>query len=220
MGVVSGRGRWDVDQPLKLVLSGLSSLIIEGVKDDAGTIVVRASTPPGPVAARGCAVETGRVHGYVERRVADVPLDGRPVVVQVRARPAATFLHLHRHAPSPGIHAALPDQAAGRRRGPARFEPVQASSSGALMGRIRWQSDRPRTPRRAGQGCEAMSPSMFPLRYPVSEGRSHSGGISCAPIRRFVWRDRHPHGRGVATVPRPPRGSCRPTPASPGQTSG
>jgi transposase len=69
-----------------LVFSGLSSLVIQGVEDDAGTIVVRASTPLGPAACPGCAVETGRVHGYVERRVADVPVDGRPVVVRVRAR--------------------------------------------------------------------------------------------------------------------------------------
>jgi transposase len=38
------------------------------------------------VACPECAVETGRVHGFVERRIADVPVDGRPVVVHVRAR--------------------------------------------------------------------------------------------------------------------------------------
>lgn len=31
-------------------------------------------------------METKRVHAYIERRVADVPVDGRPVVVRVRAR--------------------------------------------------------------------------------------------------------------------------------------
>lgn len=35
--------------------------------------------------ARAALVPTGRVHGYVERRLADVPVDGRPVVVRVRA---------------------------------------------------------------------------------------------------------------------------------------
>jgi transposase len=69
-----------------LVFSGLSSLIIQGVEDVAGTIVVRASTPPGPVVCPGCAVETGQVHGYVQRSLSDVPVDGRPVVVRVRAR--------------------------------------------------------------------------------------------------------------------------------------
>lgn len=48
--------------------------------------MVRASMPSGPVACPGCAVETGRVHGYVQRRVADVPVDGRRVVLRVRAR--------------------------------------------------------------------------------------------------------------------------------------
>lgn len=68
------------------MFSGLSSLVIEGVDDDAGTIVVRASTLPKPVACPGCAVETSRVHGYVERRIADVPVDGRRVMLRVRAR--------------------------------------------------------------------------------------------------------------------------------------
>lgn len=68
------------------MFSGLSSLVIEGVEDDAGTIVIRASTPSGRVACPGCAVETGRVHGYVDRRIADVPVDGRQVMVRVRAR--------------------------------------------------------------------------------------------------------------------------------------
>lgn len=69
-----------------MVFSGLSSLVIQGVKDDAGTIVVRAATRLGPVVCPGCAVETERVHGYVQRSLADVPVDARPVVVQVRAR--------------------------------------------------------------------------------------------------------------------------------------
>ncbi len=71
------------------MFSGLSSLLIEGAEDDAGTIVVRASTPSEPVACPGCAVETGRVHVYVERRIADVPVDGRRVMVWMRARPDA-----------------------------------------------------------------------------------------------------------------------------------
>lgn len=64
----------------------MSSLVILGIEDEAGTIAVRASTRSWPVACPGCAVETGRVHGYVERSLADVPVDGRRVVVRVRAR--------------------------------------------------------------------------------------------------------------------------------------
>lgn len=68
------------------MFSGLSCLVIEGIDDSFGTIVVRASTPRRPVACPGCGAGTARVHGYVVRRVADVPVDGRRVVVRVRAR--------------------------------------------------------------------------------------------------------------------------------------
>lgn len=64
----------------------MSSLVIHGVEEDDGAIVVRASTPLGPAVCPGCGVATKRVHAYIERRVADVPVDGRPVVVRVRAR--------------------------------------------------------------------------------------------------------------------------------------
>ena len=38
------------------------------------------------MACPGCGAETSRVHGYHERTAADVPADGRRVVVKVRAR--------------------------------------------------------------------------------------------------------------------------------------
>lgn len=68
------------------MFSGLSSLAIEGVEEDVGTLVVRASTRSGQVACPACGVATGRVHGYIERRVSDVPVDGRRVAVWVRTR--------------------------------------------------------------------------------------------------------------------------------------
>jgi transposase len=82
------------------VFSGLSSLVIEGVQDQDGVIVVRARTRSGPVACPRCGAATSLVHGHAERTVADVPADGRPVVVRVRVRrlrcpvlgcPAQTF---------------------------------------------------------------------------------------------------------------------------------
>jgi transposase len=69
-----------------LVFSGLSSLVLDGVDDEAGVLVVRASTRPGPVDGPGCGVATGRVHGYVIRQVADVPVDGRRVLIRLRTR--------------------------------------------------------------------------------------------------------------------------------------
>jgi hypothetical protein len=68
------------------VFSGLSSLVIEDVQDEEEAIVVRARTGPGPVACPRCGGLTGLVHGFCERMVADVPADGRPVVVRVRVR--------------------------------------------------------------------------------------------------------------------------------------
>ena len=47
---------------------------------------VRARTRGEAVACPGCGAETARVHGYHERTAADVPVDGRRVVVKVRVR--------------------------------------------------------------------------------------------------------------------------------------
>jgi hypothetical protein len=70
-----------------IVFSGLSALVIEGV-EDAGeeVILVRAQTSGGAVACPGCGTGTARVHGYHERTLADVPVDGRRVSVTARLR--------------------------------------------------------------------------------------------------------------------------------------
>ncbi len=68
------------------MFSGLSSLVIQDVTDQDGVIVVRARTAAGPVPCPRCGAGTGHVHGYCERTVADVPADGRPVVLHVRVR--------------------------------------------------------------------------------------------------------------------------------------
>jgi transposase len=71
------------------VFSGLSALVIEGVEDAGEAICVRARTRDGAVACPGCGAETARVHGYHERAAADVPVDGRRVLVRVRVRRTA-----------------------------------------------------------------------------------------------------------------------------------
>ena len=76
----------DVAELMGIVFSGLSALVIDDVEDAGGMIVVRARTRGGAVACPGCGTETGRVHGYHERTAADVPVDGRRVLVKVRAR--------------------------------------------------------------------------------------------------------------------------------------
>ena len=76
----------DVIELVGTVFSGLSALVIEDVEDAGEVICVRARTRDEAVACPGCGTETGRVHEYRERTVADVPTDGRRVLVKVRAR--------------------------------------------------------------------------------------------------------------------------------------
>jgi transposase len=76
----------DVAELVRIVFSGLSALVIDDVEDAGEAIVVRARTRSGAVACPGCGTETARVHGYHERTAADVPVDGRRVLVKVRAR--------------------------------------------------------------------------------------------------------------------------------------
>jgi zinc-finger of transposase IS204/IS1001/IS1096/IS1165 len=76
----------DVTVLVRTVFSGLSALVIEDVEDAGDMICVRARTRAGAVACPGCGAETARVHEYRERTVADVPVDGRRVLVRVRVR--------------------------------------------------------------------------------------------------------------------------------------
>jgi transposase len=69
------------------VLSGISLLDIEDVIDERQRVVVRARTPGTTVVCPVCGALSGRVHGYHWRTVADLPIDGRRVVVRVRVRP-------------------------------------------------------------------------------------------------------------------------------------
>lgn len=69
-----------------MAFSGISPLVIEGVIDEGGRVVVRARTPKEPAPCPMCGVASGQVHGYHWRKVADVPVDGRRVVLRVRVR--------------------------------------------------------------------------------------------------------------------------------------
>ncbi|MCY0963469.1 ISL3 family transposase [Streptomyces sp. H27-H5] len=68
------------------MFSGLSALVIESVADEGDLVRVMARTRDGPVPCPVCGTPTGRVHGFHGRTVADVPVDGRRVVVSVRVR--------------------------------------------------------------------------------------------------------------------------------------
>jgi transposase len=76
----------DLTKLVGIVFSGLSALAIENIEDAGQVIVVRTRTRGGPAACPGCGAGTARVHGYHERTAADVPVDGRRVVVKVRVR--------------------------------------------------------------------------------------------------------------------------------------
>ena len=74
-------GRCDIDGLAGVVFSGLASLVIEDVTDQEEVIAVRARTAIGLVACPRCGGLTSQVHGHYTRTVADVPADGRPVVL-------------------------------------------------------------------------------------------------------------------------------------------
>jgi transposase len=76
----------DVIELMRAVFSGLSALVIENVEDAGEVLCVRARTRGGAVACPGCGARTARVHEYGGRTVADVPADGRRVLVKVKVR--------------------------------------------------------------------------------------------------------------------------------------
>ncbi|WP_455713494.1 ISL3 family transposase [Streptosporangium canum] len=76
----------EINTLVGVVFSGLSCLVIEGVADEGQLIRVTARTRDDPVPCPACGTFTARVHGFCGRTVADVPVDGRRVVMSVRVR--------------------------------------------------------------------------------------------------------------------------------------
>jgi transposase len=68
------------------VFSGLSALVVEDVADGGDAVVVTARTREDAVPCPVCGTPTAKVHGYHGRTVADVPVDGRQVVIRLRMR--------------------------------------------------------------------------------------------------------------------------------------
>jgi transposase len=71
---------------IKVLLPQLSSLLIDEVVEDGARLIVRARTPSVAVACPQCDRPSQRVHGYHVRRLADLPVAGRGVVVELRVR--------------------------------------------------------------------------------------------------------------------------------------
>jgi transposase len=67
------------------VFPQLADLVINGVQAGPGAIVVHVASRNRPVACPGCGA-VGRVHGYVDRQLADLPLGGQRVLVRLRFR--------------------------------------------------------------------------------------------------------------------------------------
>lgn len=76
----------DVNELVAVVFSGLSALVIEGVTGEGELIRVSARTRDDPAPCPACGTRTARVHGFHGRVLADVPVDGRRIVVSVRVR--------------------------------------------------------------------------------------------------------------------------------------
>jgi transposase len=68
------------------VFSGPSPLLVGEVADEGEQIVVRARTPQNAAACPVCRAQSEQVPGYQLRTVAEVPVDGRRVVIRVRVR--------------------------------------------------------------------------------------------------------------------------------------
>lgn len=71
---------------IKTVFPQLSGLVIDRVIDQGAVVRVVARTPVAPVPCSGCGQLSDRVHAYHQRRLADLPVGGRCVVVQLRVR--------------------------------------------------------------------------------------------------------------------------------------
>ncbi|MGS2620117.1 transposase family protein [Micromonospora sp. LZ34] len=71
---------------IKTVFPLLSGLVIDGVIDQGAVVRVVARTPVAPVPCSGCGQLSDRVHAYHQRRLADLFVGGRCVVVQLRVR--------------------------------------------------------------------------------------------------------------------------------------
>lgn len=76
----------DADVLVGTVFSGLTALTINGIEDAGEVIVVHACTRGGAVRCPTCGTLTGHVHAFHERVPADVPVDGRRVLVRVTVR--------------------------------------------------------------------------------------------------------------------------------------
>ncbi|WP_426636017.1 transposase family protein [Planosporangium sp. 12N6] len=71
---------------IKVVFPQLSAMLIDEVVEQGQGLRVRARTPPAAVACPQCGQPSTRVHAYHLRCLADLPVGGRGVIVELRVR--------------------------------------------------------------------------------------------------------------------------------------
>ena len=193
----------DVTELVGTVFSGLSALVIEDVEDAGEVICVRARTRDGAVACPGCGTETARVHGYHERTAADVPVDGRRVLVRVRVR--------RMRCPVPGC----PVQTF-REQVPGVLDRYQRRTS-RLTGQVSAVARE-----LAGRASARLLPALGIVRLPAyraagpaQDPAARAGGAAGAGDRRLRAAPRPASTRPCSSTPRPAGAST----SSPGRTA-
>ncbi|WP_239332380.1 transposase family protein [Frankia sp. CiP3] len=71
---------------LKVVFPQLTAVLIERVVDEGPVVRVVAQTRAGPVACPRCGTLTAQVRGCHHRSLTDLPVGGRPVVIELTVR--------------------------------------------------------------------------------------------------------------------------------------
>lgn len=64
----------------------MAGVTIDGIHEVGGRVVIEARSRQDQAACPGCGIESARVHGRYQRRLADTALAGRPVVIQLLVR--------------------------------------------------------------------------------------------------------------------------------------
>lgn len=69
-----------------VVFPHLGAVLVERVEREDGGLVITGRSRGDPVPCPACGTMTGKVHGYYQRRLADTPASGTPVLLELRLR--------------------------------------------------------------------------------------------------------------------------------------
>jgi transposase len=71
---------------LNVLFPHLAAVRIEEISDEDGVVCICARAQLDEATCPGCGNASSRIHGWYERRLADAPVAGRPVVIRLRVR--------------------------------------------------------------------------------------------------------------------------------------